>query len=70
MNRRIVFVLLGVALLISCVEYSESSGGETLRRISLWPESPALSFLSFLRLLTAIAGVFLIWLGWPQSRKS
>ncbi len=70
MNRRTVFVLLGVALLIACAEYSERSGGETLRRISLWPETPALSFLSFLRLFTALVGAFLVWLGWRQSGKS
>ena len=70
MNRRIVFVLLGVALLIACAQYSEISGGQTVRRISLWPETPAFTLLWFARMFTTIAGVFLIWLGWRRLRKS
>lgn len=69
MNRRIVFVLLGVALLIACTQYSEISGGQTLRRVSLWPETPAFTLLWYARMCTAIVGVFLVWLGWRQPQK-
>ena len=69
MNRRIVFVLLGVALLIACAQYSEISDGQTIRRISLWPETPAFTLLWFVRMFTAFVGVFFIWLGWRQAQK-